>query len=378
MGTFTNLYFAADAFRRAIAARIAITDVRVSAPSAAVGSSARVTVTLLMVNEEPTHKNDPPVRNADGSTTPAPTSLSATYLVTAESTSTQNDTAEALRYIGEIIRLFHDTPFLDLAALGLTSTQGVGRLHVALVPMTPDLMEKVFTPLQAAHRPFALFEVWPIQLKSTLPDGEPTAVVRPGGVNLGGPTPAARPEIQRVYPKRIAQGRFLRIDGAFAQPVSAVVIGSEVLDGAALGTVPGATLSEAVRVRVDAAVFKPGVHRVHVLTNGNLASEDEEILIEPAAVPSLDAPNTKAVSLAAQPLVLTGSGLGQATSVHVWPDAGVQHPSEVRAFAGVATANSVTLTLSNLPTGTYRAAVELTPPTGPSQFTPFVILEVVP
>lgn len=382
MATFSNLYFAGDAFRRAVVARVqqaGVPSVIVGAPPVTTGSTPRISVTLLMVNEEAAHKNDPPVRNPDGTTTRPPTSLSATYLVTTEGQTAQGDTADAHWYLGEVVRLFHDAPFLDLAALGFTPAQGEGRLNVSLVPMTPDLTEKVFTPLQAAHRPFALFEVWPIQLRSTLPQEGPTAVVRPGGVALAGPVPATRPTIHRIYPRRVALDRFLRIDGPFSKPIQAVVIGANVLQGAALGAVPGLSLAESVRVRIDPLLFTPGAQRVHVLTAGNLASTEEDILIEPTAAPSIDAPNVATFSLAGPPLVLTGAGLAQATQVLVWPDAGVAHPSDIRTFAAIPTATTVTSTLTNLPSGTYRVTAELSPGPGqPSQFTPYVLLEVVP
>jgi hypothetical protein len=297
--------------------------------------------------------------------------------VLTEGQTAQGDLADAHQYLGEIIRSFHDAPFLDLQALGYPTSQGEGRLHVGLVPMTPDLMEKVFTPLQAQHRPFALFEIWPIQLRTTLPLGDPNAVVRPGGVNLGGPTPTARPLLERIYPRRVASGRFLRLDGAFSKPVDAVAIGSHVLSGGQLGTVPGVGLDRSVRVLIDPAIFGAGRHRVHVLTPGNLASNDEEILVEPSTAPAVDAPNVSSYSQAGPQLVLSGAVLGDATRVFAWPDAGVSHPSDVHVFPAVAAATTVTTTFAGLTPGTYRVTVELTPGPGfPVQFTPYVLLEV--
>jgi hypothetical protein len=379
VATFSNLYFAGDAFRRAIEQRVqqaGIPSVLVTPPKPTSGTTPLVTVTLLMINEEGTHKNDPPLKNPDGTVSPPPTTLSATYVVLTEGQTSQGDLADAHQYLGEIVRSFHDAPFLDLQALGFPTTQGEGRLHVALVPMTPDLMEKVFTPLQAQHRPFALFEVWPIQLRTTLPLGEPSAVVRPGGVNLGGPTPTARPQLEQVHPRRVALDRFLRLDGTFTKPVDAVAIGARVLTGAALGAIPGIGLDRSVRVRIDPATFGTGRHRVHVLTPGNLSSNDEEILIEPATAPSIDAPDVASYAQGG-PLVLTGAALALATRVFAWPDAGVSHPSDVHVFPAVAAANSVTTTFTNLTPGTYRVTAEITPGPGlPVQFTPYVLLEV--
>lgn len=377
MATFTNLYFASDALRKAIEARVPSPSVLVAAPKPAAGNAPLVTVTLLMINEEATHKNDVVLRNPDGTTSPPPTTLSATYAVMSEGQTAQGDLADAHHFLGEIVRSFHDAPFLDLAALGIPPASGEGRLHVGLIPMTPDLMEKVFTPLQAAHRPFALFELWPIQLRTTLPTGDPTAVVRPGGVTLAGPTPTSRPQIERIYPRRVATSRFLRIDGAFGKPVDAVVIGTRVLSGAALGAVPGVGLDRSVRVAINPALFNPGTHAVHVITPGNLASNDEQILIEPPTAPSLDAPGVAAYSQAGPPLVLTGAVLAQATRVFAWPDAGVAHPSDVHVFPAVGAAGSVTTTFVNLPEGRYRVTAELSPGAGiPVQFTPYVLLEV--
>ena len=382
MALFTNLFFASDAFRRAIEQRVqqaGVPPVLVTVPKPTTGNAPLVTVTLLMINEEGTHKNDPALKNPDGRVAAPPTTLSATYVVTTEGQTQQGDMADAHQFLGEILRSFHDAPLLDLAALGFPPAQGEGRLHVGLVPITPDLMEKVFTPMQAQHRPFALYEIWPIQLRTTKPLEDPSAVVRPGGVTLTGPTPTARPRIDHVYPRRIATSRFLRIDGVFSKPVEAVVVGTRVLSGPALGTVPGVGLDRSVRVQIDPALFNPGAQRVHVIATGNVASNDEEILIEPPTAPSIDAPNIASHSLAAPPLVLTGALLAQATRVFVWPDAGISHPSDVRFFPAIALPGSVTTTPTALVPGTYRVSVELTPGPGiPVQFTPYVVLEVVP
>lgn len=381
MALFTNLFFASDAFRRAIVARVqqaGVPPVLVTVPKPTTGNAPLVTVTLLMVNQEGTHKNDPVLKNPDGTVSSPPTSLSATYVVTTEGQTQQGDMADAHQFLGEILRSFHDAPFLDLAALGFPPAQGEGRLHVGLVPITPELMEKVFTPMQAQHRPFAVYEIWPIQLRTTIPLEDPSAVVRPGGVTLAGPTPTARPRIDHVYPRRLATSRFLRIDGVFSKPVEAVVIGARVLSGAALGVVPGVGPDRSVHVQIDPALFSPGTQRVHVVTAGNVASNDEEILLQPPTAPSIDAPNVASYSQAGPPLVLTGAVLAQATRVFVWPDAGINHPSDVRVFPAVGAAASVTTTLSGLVPGTYRLAAELTPGPGiPVQFTPYVVLEVV-
>ena len=59
-----------------------------------------------------------------------------------------------------------------------------GRLAVVQIPIEADLTEKVFATLQVSHRPWALFDVNPIQLTRAPQVVGDQAIVRPGGIRL--------------------------------------------------------------------------------------------------------------------------------------------------------------------------------------------------
>lgn len=381
MATFTNLYHASEVVKHVLETKVIpapVNGVLAAPPPDAIIVTEEIRVTLLWLNEQPSHRNDPPHRNFDGTMTPPPATLSLFYLVTTYGEGPGGDANGAHRLLGEVIRVFSAEPTITLPIPALPGNSGEGKLHVTLVPPTPDLMEKLFSPLQIKHRPYALYEVSPVQLKSTLATGAPMPVVAPGGLALSGPAPSQPPLISRVASLTQAEGGYLRVDGVFPTAITSVWVGGVQI------VAPDLTILDprrSLRVKLPtggANPVLPGQHRLSV-ASGNLHSEAVEVRIAPAGTWTLDGPATLSHSQAAA-LVLTGQGLDTADLVYVWPDAGIFAPTDVRTFApGLVTATSVTVLLSGLPTGQYRIAARIDLGAGVArQFTPYVVLEVTP
>jgi hypothetical protein len=253
------------------------------------------------------------------------------------------------------VNLFHTAPVLELPLAGLAG-RGLGKLGLALVPMTPEVMEKLFSPLQIKHRPFVLYEVGPVQLVSTLPAGPVAPMVAPGGV----------------------RGGHLRIDGSFAGAIDTVWIGAHKF-------IPGEfTAIDATRAigltlpTTGSKAIAPGIHRV-TLMSGKLASTPLELRVVPASTWSVDGPKVLAVA-AGVSVTLTGQNLGQAKRVYVWPAAGIHGPEDVKSINPTATASTaVSFAAPTQPTGDCRISVEIELAAGtPLQFTPYVDLEITP
>lgn len=379
MAVFTNLYHAGEILRHIVLTQIAPANgVLVAPPPDTVTTNEEIRVSLLWINEQATHRSDAPHRNFDGTTASPPTSLSMFFLITAYGDGPGGNADAAHRLLGEVVRIFHTDPVVTLPLAGLAGNSGVGKLGVTLVPITPDLMEKLFSPLQIKHRPFALYEVSPVQLTSPLAPGAPSPVVAPGGIALAGPTTATRPVITRLVASTLAEGGALRIDGVFSGAVDAVLVGSTRILAAGVTVVAaGRSIRVALPTGAPGAVL-PGVHRVSVVT-GTLQSDPVELLVVQAGQWTLDGPAALTHAQWA-PLVLTGQGLLDADLVYVWPDGGIRAPTDVRTFApSLVAAGSITVLLSGLPRGEYRLAARLA--LGPgvaAQFTPYVVLEVGP
>lgn len=335
-----------------------------------------VRLTLVYVSQQPSHRNDGFVRAADGTATPPPLSLSAFYLVTTYGEAPSQDVEGAHRLLGAVARAFHDQPVLDLSLF----SAGEGPLQVALVPMTPELMEKLFSPFKISHRPFLLYEVWPVQLRSGLEPIAAQAMVSPSGLKLDGPATDGPPTLTRVVPLRPSLDRFLRIDGPFGAPIAVVRIGNTIFkasDGDFTPVVP-ASPELGVRLQLDPTMVSAGVQRVTV-TTGITTSRAIEIEIQPAGSLTLDGPDAMRHSLASGSLTLTGEGLGTAAEVLVWPDAGIGDPSEVVTFAPTSVAaNAVDFTPAGLNPGVYRIAVRVTSSNPEARFSPYVVMELVP
>lgn len=381
MAVFTNLFHVSDALRHILHTRIGPSNGVIAAPPPdTLSTIEEIRVSLMWINEQPAHRNDAPHRRPDGTSEQPPATLSVYYLITTYGEGPLKNADAAHRLLGEVVRLFHAEPVISFPIAGLAGNSGEGRMGVTLVPMTPESMEKIFVPLQIKHRPFLLYEVGPVQLKSPVGPGAPGPVVAPTGIRLSGPTPTKRPVLSRLVPTVQAEGGFLRIDGVFDAQVDAVLVGSTRIPSANIDVLrPGSSIRVALPTGGPGAVG-PGVHRVSVVT-GNLHADPAELFVVNAGQWTLDGPaaTTHAQS---EDLVLTGQGLDNADAVYVWPDSGIRAPSDVREFIpppdGV-TATSITVKLDGLRPGEYRVAARINPGAGvPAQFTPYVVLEITP
>ncbi|MBK8258024.1 MAG: DUF4255 domain-containing protein [Polyangiaceae bacterium] len=376
MATFTNLYHASDILRFVLANKVApapVNGVLANIPPEAIGNKEEIRVSLLWVNEHADHKNDGYVRNPDGTTTPPPTTLSLFYLVTTYGDGPSQNADGAHRLLGEVIRVFSAEPTLTLPLLGgPAGNSGQGKLNITLVPTSPEVMEKVFSPLQIRHRPFALFEVWPVQLKSLLPVGPAGAMVAPGGVTLEGPTATPPPTLSAAVPTMAAEQSFVRLEGNFPEPVTSIRVGSQVI-----GAFTTLDAEHSLRFQLPVAV-KPGVARVTVYANKQ-ASQPIELLVQPSGTWSLQAHSSLKHSAAAA-LVLLGQGLTSADRLYFWPASGIFDPSDVHWFAKTGSnATSISIAATGLRPGIYRVSARIDLGVGkPKQFTPFILLEIIP
>lgn len=341
-----------------------------------VSSTEAVRVTLMWVTPQPTHRNDAPFRGPTGALIPPPLTLSAYVLITTYGGDA--DPATSWELLGRVLRIFHETPEVALPVDGV----GAGVLTMTLVPTAADLMEKIFTPLQLKHRPFALYEAAPLQL---VPEALPTQgapPVRPGGVALT-VTPSPPPAIVRVTPARQAPGGAIRIDLELGgAPITALAIGGTIVPTVAIPDAP------AVRAIVPAAVAGDSAPiTVRVGPASGRHSPPHLLGLVAATTAGIDAPSAGLASTAVD-LILTGRGLTGATVALIWPDDGSPGDGDVRELALTAVAaNQVTLSAAAI-----AAAVAASPghrslvgvlvrlvvrlPTG--EFTPYVLVRFGP
>jgi hypothetical protein len=373
---FTNLYHVGEALAQLLSDRLElpINRVIVGLPrEEPTNPVEQLRVSLLWVNQQPGHVSDAPHRNFNGTETPAPMTLSAFYLITTYGNTTEEIASDAHRLLGDVLRVFHAEPVLRLSpGLG----HGEGKLGVTLVPTTPELLEKIFSPLQLKHRPFLLYEVGPVQLKSLKETIGPRPVVAPDGLALGGPEAKARPSIGRVVPMAQAVGGRVRIDGSFEQAPSRVWIGPAKIEGADITVVDAKRSVVVLLPALGLNAVPPGVHKLSVAA-GNLISEPASLLVLPMGEAALEAPAALTHSKAA-PLVLAGRGLAGALDVVAWPDDGIRDPSDVKTLPiDLKTDVEVHVgaaSLKDLGERMYRLAARV----GPHVYTPYVVLEVTP
>jgi hypothetical protein len=377
MALFTNLFHVGDVLAQMIRDRLGLDagKVIVGAPrSEPASSTLHVRVSLLWINEQITHRNDPAERSLGGEDTPPPITVTATYLITTYGNATDEAAMDAHELLGNVLRVFHDEPMLRLPLVGKPAS-GEGKLGVSLVPLTPEALEKLWSSLQVKHRPFALYEVGPVQLKSLKAPTGPRPVVMPGGVRLQGPTPRSRPAVTRVVPSAAAVGGRVRIDGVFDAAPTRVWVGSKRFEGADLLVVDPNRSVSVVLPAIGLDAIPTGVQRVSVVVD-DLVSEPIEILVADA-VSMLDGPTTLTHAKSAA-LTLSGRGLAGATAVIAWPDAGVRDPDDVKTLAVDSAADTAVTVgaakLSVLSAISYRFAVQV----GPNLYTPHVVLDVTP
>lgn len=363
----------------------ALTDVLAAPPienAATAGEALRVS--LMWVTPQPTHRNDPWVTGPDGQSQAPPVSLCAFYLVTAYGHTDSGEPSQAINRLGQSIQVFETGSIIDLPLPDdpntpeVDPTPGTGRMTVVFVPTAADLMEKIYTPLQMRHRPWALFEVGPIQLQRLVDARPGPDIVQPGGVRLTDVRPSAPPRILRAIPPRVRAGGRVMFETVEAGGVESLRIGGETFTFAdpPLGASEIARPDALGRVWVTYPAASPADDFDAVLRAPGQGSNPEPLTIEPADRPGLDAP-TAALTLG-NALTLTGDNLDGAQRVFLWPDAGVRDPGEVLDLAPdiiaptALTLNAATLTAANLQAIPHRVALRMD--TG--LFTPFILLEV--
>lgn len=375
MAQFTSLFHVGEALAHFVRARLGLDfgQVLVGPPRDEVLDTTRhLRITLLWTNPQGNHRNDVPERNPDGTRVPPPLSLTAHYLFTTYGNTVSEESVGAHELLGDVMRVLHDEPRLSLPLADLAG-RGEGKLDVTLVPLAPELVEKLFGPLQLKHRTFALYEVGPVQLKSLKEMLAARPVVLPGGVRLAEPTPLrSRPVLRRVVPSAQAAGGRVRLEGSFPTQPTHVQVGTRTFEGADLQVLAA---ERAVSV-VLPADLSPGIHAVS-LSAGKLSAEALPLEVQAAGEATLDAPSALTHSQSAD-LVLSGQGLADAVEVVAWPDTAVQAPSEVvkLPLAAPATATQLTVAAASL-AGLSRRTYRLTVRVGAHRFTPPIVLEVV-
>ncbi len=364
-----------------------LADVLAAAPiENAAGSAEAMRVSLMWVTPQPTHRNDPWITGPDGQDQPPPVSLSGFYLVTAYGTTDGGEPSQAINRLGQAIQIFETGPTLNLPLADdpntpeIDPTPGAGRMDVVFVPTAADLMEKIYTPLQMRHRPWALFEVGPIQLSRLVEPRAGPDVVHPGGVRLDDVIPIAPPRILRAVPNRIRAGGRIMLETAEAGNTQTLRIGTVefTIADTPLGADQIARPDALGRVWAVYPAAAPANDVDAVLRGGRIGSDPEPITVDAADVPGIDAPTTP-LPLGAN-LTLIGGNLAACERVFLWPDVGIRDPGEVldlaptNVTAAAVTINAAALTGAGLRAIPHRVSLRMTN----GLFTPHVVLEVQP
>jgi hypothetical protein len=381
---FADLHDVAQVLTEHIREEIGIADVQPGAPrDVAATTEAGVRITLLYTTPQPSHRNDPLERQADGRQRFPALALSCFYLVTA-SGADADDPIAAHHALGRILTLYHDSPALELplsanpgSPPGAFTDLGEGELSVIQVPMTLDQIDKIWMSLDVQLQPWALFEVSPVQLLSLRPDAPAAPVVRPGGLGLD-VRAGRRPIIVRVTPEAVRQGGRVRIDTLpVAQLEALSADGVEVPVGdTSLAVAPGGTPLLLTLDDGGLESLAPGAHPL-TLRAGGLVSRRSTLRVAPTAVPVIDAPGAGPHDPAVD-LVLSGANLVGAEEAVLWPDVGLTSPTDVHSLA-VANAGAATVTvpsaaLQTVPSGRgpWRLAIRV----GANVYTPYVLVEL--
>ena len=235
----------------------------------------------------------------------------------------------------------------------------------------------MYTPLQVRLRPWAVFEVAPVQLIRTEAPLPAEPVVQPGGVTLAPVDVITPPRIARVTPVRVGGSGRVRIDAAYTgQPAYVGVHGERIVPPAISALAPDGP----VRANLP-AVVGPGTYDLTLAAANDIASQPTTVTVLDATLPSVFAPDALQHSVSGD-LLLDAANLGAngtPLAVFFWPDGGVQAPSEVAEVQGVVQAGGSELRvtaaeLAIVPPGLHRISVR----TGPHVYTAFVLLEVTP
>lgn len=388
MARFLDLHDLGQVLAELISEELGVTGVQVGPPREASSSTmASARLTVLYTTPQPTHRNDPLLRNPDGSLRYPPVTLTAYILVTTAGAA-DDDPIAAHGLLGRILQLFSANPILELPLSGSMgggsppggySDLGEGKLLVSQVPLQLDQLDKIWNSMPVKHQPFALFEVGPVQLASIKPDLVPAPVVRPGGVALDGPRSGARPVVRRVAPNPVGQGGQIRL---MTQPVGP-------LDGLYVGGSWIAASSGAVVLSNDdgdlilslasgtLAALGEGAITLSIRSGGRL-SEKVVLTLASSEAGTLDALGALTHDPGAD-LVLTGANLDGATEIVVWPDGGVATPAEVQTFpVALASPSSITVTGPGvLALGRFREGVlyRVAARVDTYVYTPYILVE---
>lgn len=340
----------------------------------ATAAAEAIRVTLLWVTPQPTHRNDAWEPRFDGVLEPPPLSLSGFYLVTTYGTTDTQEPEQAYNLLGQVMQVFDREPEIELPQLPAI-TLGEGRLGIVLVPTAADLMEKVYTPLQMRHRPWALLEVSPIQLRSLVPVGPERPLVRPGGIRLAPLDVTPPPAIVSIAPAIAGVERRLRLNAQYSGTLEHIRIGEDtVIDGGDLA-VPEA---EGPILFSLPATVRPGTYNVFLRVAGK-SSVPHSLQVRPGTVASVDAPSSLTHSMG-NDLMLTGRSLDSAIDAIIWPDHGIFSPLDVITLPlSVVTSTQVTVTAAELSAASIRPELyRITVRVSTHVFTPFVQLEFTP
>ncbi len=388
MATFTNLHHVGEVLVQTIRDRLPAPvagSIQCGPPPAKIdGTTEEIRVTLLWTTPQPNHRNDRWERNPDGSSKPPPLTVSAFYMISTLGSS-QNDPIRAHELLGNILQIFHSVPELELPLVPLPAA-GKGSLAVVQVPTVVDMLEKIFVSLQVPLRPWALFEVGPIQLPHQAAPSSPAPVVRPGGIHLGDIEVLARPQLLRVTPAQQAQGGRVRIDvELIGRPLDAVLVDGVSIPVAALTELVAGTSYLLALPNADPDVIAPGNRWVRLEVGDELSnpprqfSERAALRVIDPTTPTLDAPSFASHSLAAV-LTLHGRSLAATTELVFWPDRELSVPSEIKSLLAPAAdattiqATPAKLAAAGLAPGNWRVSARI----GTQVYTPYVVVEMIP
>jgi hypothetical protein len=369
MGRFQNLSQVGLVLAEVIGSAVAGgTEILLNAPlDNATASAPSVRISLIWTTPQPGHRNDLPERESDGTMTSPPPTLSAWYAITTYGMTDEQNAIGAHDLLGQIIRAFHIQSTLELPIDGL----GEGRIHVVQVPIDADLNEKIWGAFQVRHRPWALFDVGPIQILRTDAPGAVQPLVRPGGIRLGPVDVADLPRITRISPEAIGVGGRVRLDASYMGAPTLVTVGQTRIVPPDIAAMED---GGPVLVTLPAAVAE-GAYDVTLRGTGNVPSDAATLTVLEATRVSLDAPEVLRHSRANN-LVLTGHNLGAgAVDVMFWPDTGVSTPNDVVTIPGTAAGTDITIpaaSLAPLRNTTYRISFQFST----HGFTPYVVLEI--
>lgn len=171
---FAGLHDVARVLAEHVRFETGIADVQVGPPQEDVASQEPgVRITLLYTTPSPAARNEPGPPGPGMQ--PSPLRLSCFYLVSA-SGSLDGDPFGAHNALGQVLRLYHEFPVLQLplAASGTSrpgslAQLGKGQLRVTQVTSTMEQMVQIWLALRQRLQPCAVFEVEPVELVRSQP-----------------------------------------------------------------------------------------------------------------------------------------------------------------------------------------------------------------